>query len=126
MLDAGSSHTAMFIYKWPADKENDTGVVSEHGMCDVEGKDWPWPGARGWWRCLLYSCGRAAWCKCPCQAQLPPSVFTGVVTCSKRFSFIPKMSPNSPQGLQPCMLVVYLFLAGTEPPGNNPAPRLAQ
>ncbi|XP_053852362.1 ectonucleoside triphosphate diphosphohydrolase 2 [Vidua macroura] len=37
VLDAGSSHTAMFIYKWPADKENDTGVVSEHGMCDVEG-----------------------------------------------------------------------------------------
>ncbi|KAM9594940.1 ectonucleoside triphosphate diphosphohydrolase 2 isoform 2-T2 [Morphnus guianensis] len=37
VLDAGSSHTAMFIYKWPADKENDTGVVSEHSMCDVEG-----------------------------------------------------------------------------------------
>lgn len=43
MLDAGSSHTAMFIYKWPADKENDTGVVSEHSMCDVEGKDCPSP-----------------------------------------------------------------------------------
>ncbi|XP_068770587.1 ectonucleoside triphosphate diphosphohydrolase 2 isoform X1 [Struthio camelus] len=37
VLDAGSSHTAMFIYKWPANKENDTGVVSEHSMCDVEG-----------------------------------------------------------------------------------------
>ncbi|XP_015734209.1 ectonucleoside triphosphate diphosphohydrolase 2 [Coturnix japonica] len=37
VLDAGSSHTAVFIYKWPADKENDTGVVSEHSMCDVEG-----------------------------------------------------------------------------------------
>ncbi|KAM6243979.1 ectonucleoside triphosphate diphosphohydrolase 2 [Porphyrio hochstetteri] len=37
VLDAGSSHTAMFIYKWPADKENDTGVVSEHSMCDVNG-----------------------------------------------------------------------------------------
>ncbi|NXP47227.1 ENTP2 diphosphohydrolase, partial [Heliornis fulica] len=37
VLDAGSSHTAMFIYKWSADKENDTGVVSEHSMCDVEG-----------------------------------------------------------------------------------------
>lgn len=41
MLDAGSSHTAVFIYKWPADKENDTGVVSEHSMCDVEGKRCP-------------------------------------------------------------------------------------
>lgn len=28
----------MFVYKWPADKENDTGVVSEHSVCDVEGK----------------------------------------------------------------------------------------
>ncbi|NXW82488.1 ENTP2 diphosphohydrolase, partial [Alopecoenas beccarii] len=37
VLDAGSSHTAMFVYKWPADKENDTGVVGEHSMCDVEG-----------------------------------------------------------------------------------------
>ncbi|OXB80610.1 UNVERIFIED_CONTAM: hypothetical protein H355_005539 [Colinus virginianus] len=37
VLDAGSSHTAVFIYKWPADKENDTGIVSEHSMCDVEG-----------------------------------------------------------------------------------------
>ncbi|XP_068020348.1 ectonucleoside triphosphate diphosphohydrolase 2 isoform X2 [Melanerpes formicivorus] len=37
VLDAGSSHTAMFVYKWPADKENDTGVVSEHSMCDVQG-----------------------------------------------------------------------------------------
>jgi len=47
VLDAGSSHTAVFIYKWPADKENDTGVVSEHSMCDVEGKGCPggrWQG----------------------------------------------------------------------------------
>lgn len=41
VLDAGSSHTAMFVYKWPADKENDTGVVGEHSMCDVEGKSCP-------------------------------------------------------------------------------------
>ncbi|KAM8934334.1 ectonucleoside triphosphate diphosphohydrolase 2 [Pelodytes ibericus] len=37
VLDAGSSHTALFIYKWPADKENETGIVSQHSMCDVEG-----------------------------------------------------------------------------------------
>ncbi|XP_042335811.1 ectonucleoside triphosphate diphosphohydrolase 2 isoform X2 [Sceloporus undulatus] len=37
VLDAGSSHTALFVYKWPADKENDTGIVSQHSMCDVEG-----------------------------------------------------------------------------------------
>ncbi|XP_077161759.1 ectonucleoside triphosphate diphosphohydrolase 2 isoform X2 [Paroedura picta] len=27
----------MFVYKWPADKENDTGIVSQHSMCDVKG-----------------------------------------------------------------------------------------
>ncbi|XP_036892356.1 ectonucleoside triphosphate diphosphohydrolase 2 [Sturnira hondurensis] len=37
VLDAGSSHTSMFIYKWPADKENDTGIVSQHSSCDVHG-----------------------------------------------------------------------------------------
>ncbi|XP_053328487.1 ectonucleoside triphosphate diphosphohydrolase 2 [Spea bombifrons] len=37
VLDAGSSHTALFVYKWPADKENETGIVSQHSMCDVEG-----------------------------------------------------------------------------------------
>ncbi|XP_030062883.1 ectonucleoside triphosphate diphosphohydrolase 2 [Microcaecilia unicolor] len=43
VLDAGSSHTALFVYKWPADKENDTGIVSEHTMCDVNG-----PGISGY------------------------------------------------------------------------------
>ncbi|XP_023083357.1 ectonucleoside triphosphate diphosphohydrolase 2 isoform X1 [Piliocolobus tephrosceles] len=37
VLDAGSSHTSMFIYKWPADKENDTGIVGQHSSCDVPG-----------------------------------------------------------------------------------------
>lgn len=37
VLDAGSSHTAMFIYKWPADKQNGTGIVSQHSMCHAEG-----------------------------------------------------------------------------------------
>ncbi|MBV99015.1 Ectonucleoside triphosphate diphosphohydrolase 2, partial [Eschrichtius robustus] len=37
VLDAGSSHTSMFIYKWPADKENDTGIVGPHSSCDVHG-----------------------------------------------------------------------------------------
>ncbi|XP_078498174.1 ectonucleoside triphosphate diphosphohydrolase 2 [Lissotriton helveticus] len=37
VLDAGSSHTSLFIYKWPADKENDTGIVSEHHTCEVKG-----------------------------------------------------------------------------------------
>ncbi|KAM9392223.1 ectonucleoside triphosphate diphosphohydrolase 2-like [Pholidichthys leucotaenia] len=38
VLDAGSSHTAMYIYKWLADKQNGTGVVTQHSECHVEGK----------------------------------------------------------------------------------------
>ncbi|XP_063172180.1 ectonucleoside triphosphate diphosphohydrolase 2 [Candoia aspera] len=37
VLDAGSSHTAMFVYKWPSDKENETGIVGEHSDCHVKG-----------------------------------------------------------------------------------------
>uniref|UniRef100_A0A3Q0RXF1 Ectonucleoside triphosphate diphosphohydrolase 2 n=1 Tax=Amphilophus citrinellus TaxID=61819 RepID=A0A3Q0RXF1_AMPCI len=37
VLDAGSSHTSMFIYKWPADKQNNTGIVTQHKECHVEG-----------------------------------------------------------------------------------------
>ncbi|XP_063792324.1 ectonucleoside triphosphate diphosphohydrolase 2 [Pseudophryne corroboree] len=45
VLDAGSSHTALFIYKWPADKENDTGIVSQHRLCEVTG-----PGISSYWQ----------------------------------------------------------------------------
>ncbi|XP_030623825.1 ectonucleoside triphosphate diphosphohydrolase 2 [Chanos chanos] len=37
VLDAGSSHTSMYIYKWPADKLNGTGVVTQHSECHVKG-----------------------------------------------------------------------------------------
>ncbi|XP_071759649.2 ectonucleoside triphosphate diphosphohydrolase 2-like [Centroberyx gerrardi] len=37
VLDAGSSHTSMYIYKWPADKQNGTGIVSQHSECNVKG-----------------------------------------------------------------------------------------
>ncbi|XP_072816692.1 ectonucleoside triphosphate diphosphohydrolase 8 [Vicugna pacos] len=37
VVDAGSSHTSLFVYQWPADKENDTGVVSQALACQVEG-----------------------------------------------------------------------------------------
>lgn len=37
VLDAGSSHTTLYIYMWPAEKENDTGVVSQIGECMVQG-----------------------------------------------------------------------------------------
>ncbi|XP_028313308.1 ectonucleoside triphosphate diphosphohydrolase 2-like [Gouania willdenowi] len=38
VVDAGSSHTAMYIYKWPADKLNGTGVVTQHSECHVPDK----------------------------------------------------------------------------------------
>ncbi|XP_068111224.1 ectonucleoside triphosphate diphosphohydrolase 1 isoform X2 [Hyperolius riggenbachi] len=37
VLDAGSSHTSLYIYQWPAEKENDTGVVHQVAECKVEG-----------------------------------------------------------------------------------------
>ncbi|XP_017281005.1 ectonucleoside triphosphate diphosphohydrolase 2 [Kryptolebias marmoratus] len=37
VLDAGSSHTSFYIYKWPADKQNGTGVVTQHRECHIDG-----------------------------------------------------------------------------------------
>ncbi|XP_006880271.1 PREDICTED: ectonucleoside triphosphate diphosphohydrolase 1 [Elephantulus edwardii] len=37
VFDAGSSHTTMYIYKWSAEKMNDTGLVYEIEACKVKG-----------------------------------------------------------------------------------------
>uniref|UniRef100_A0A8C8RH79 Ectonucleoside triphosphate diphosphohydrolase 8 n=2 Tax=Pelusios castaneus TaxID=367368 RepID=A0A8C8RH79_9SAUR len=37
VFDAGSSHTTLYIYQWPADKENGTGIVSQVEACSVQG-----------------------------------------------------------------------------------------
>ncbi|NXG37147.1 ENTP8 diphosphohydrolase, partial [Dromaius novaehollandiae] len=37
VFDAGSTHTALYIYQWPADKENGTGIVSQVESCAVSG-----------------------------------------------------------------------------------------
>lgn len=37
VLDAGSSHTALYIYEWPAEKDNNTGRVKQTHSCKVEG-----------------------------------------------------------------------------------------
>ncbi|XP_061887684.1 ectonucleoside triphosphate diphosphohydrolase 2 [Entelurus aequoreus] len=37
VLDAGSSHTSLYVYKWPADKQNGTGVVTQHSECHAKG-----------------------------------------------------------------------------------------
>ncbi|XP_070326040.1 protein CC2D2B isoform X11 [Odocoileus virginianus] len=42
VLDAGSSHTNLYIYRWPAEKENDTGVVTQIEECKLKG-----PGISG-------------------------------------------------------------------------------
>ncbi|NXK70190.1 ENTP8 diphosphohydrolase, partial [Sylvietta virens] len=33
VFDAGSTHTSLYIYRWPADKENGTGIVSQVEAC---------------------------------------------------------------------------------------------
>ncbi len=38
VLDAGSSHTSVFIYEWPAEKENNTGMVQQKHTCNVKGE----------------------------------------------------------------------------------------
>ncbi|XP_030610659.1 ectonucleoside triphosphate diphosphohydrolase 1 isoform X2 [Archocentrus centrarchus] len=38
VLDAGSSHTALYIYEWPAEKDNNTGRVEQKHSCKVKGK----------------------------------------------------------------------------------------
>ncbi|XP_038012485.1 ectonucleoside triphosphate diphosphohydrolase 8 isoform X1 [Motacilla alba alba] len=37
VFDAGSTHTSLYIYRWRADKENDTGIVSQVEACSVSG-----------------------------------------------------------------------------------------
>nr|XP_009666387.1 PREDICTED: ectonucleoside triphosphate diphosphohydrolase 8 [Struthio camelus australis] len=37
VFDAGSTHTALYIYQWPADKENGTGIISQVEACAVPG-----------------------------------------------------------------------------------------
>uniref|UniRef100_A0A8C5Q4I6 Ectonucleoside triphosphate diphosphohydrolase 3 n=1 Tax=Leptobrachium leishanense TaxID=445787 RepID=A0A8C5Q4I6_9ANUR len=38
VLDAGSSRTTVYVYQWPAEKENNTGVVSQTLKCNVNGQ----------------------------------------------------------------------------------------
>ncbi|XP_060795952.1 ectonucleoside triphosphate diphosphohydrolase 1 isoform X2 [Neoarius graeffei] len=38
VLDAGSSHTSVYIYEWPAEKENNTGMVHQKHSCNVKGR----------------------------------------------------------------------------------------
>uniref|UniRef100_A0A672UAK3 Ectonucleoside triphosphate diphosphohydrolase 8 n=1 Tax=Strigops habroptila TaxID=2489341 RepID=A0A672UAK3_STRHB len=37
VFDAGSTHTALYVYRWPAGKENGTGIVSQVEACTAAG-----------------------------------------------------------------------------------------
>ena len=38
MIDAGSSRSNVYLYEWPGEKENETGVVTEIMNCRVTGE----------------------------------------------------------------------------------------
>ncbi|MEE6521079.1 hypothetical protein FKM82_019119 [Ascaphus truei] len=38
VIDAGSSHTSLYVYQWPSDKKNSTGIVSQAHVCNVQGR----------------------------------------------------------------------------------------
>uniref|UniRef100_A0A1A8L3A0 Ectonucleoside triphosphate diphosphohydrolase 1 n=1 Tax=Nothobranchius pienaari TaxID=704102 RepID=A0A1A8L3A0_9TELE len=58
VLDAGSSHTALYIYKWPAEKDNNTGRVEQEYSCKVKGKgissyaETPWQAGESLTECM--------------------------------------------------------------------------
>lgn len=38
VIDAGSSRSNVYLYEWPGEKENETGVVTEMMNCRVDGE----------------------------------------------------------------------------------------
>ncbi|XP_075435266.1 ectonucleoside triphosphate diphosphohydrolase 8-like isoform X4 [Ascaphus truei] len=58
VIDAGSSHTSIYVYQWPSDKKNSTGIVTQAHVCDVEGggissyTDEPYKAGKSLERCL--------------------------------------------------------------------------
>lgn len=38
MIDSGSSRSNVYLYEWPGEKQNETGVVTEIMNCRVEGE----------------------------------------------------------------------------------------
>lgn len=38
VIDAGSSRSNLYVYEWPGEKENETGVVSQSLNCKVDGE----------------------------------------------------------------------------------------
>lgn len=38
VIDSGSSRSSVYVYEWPGEKENETGVVTEIMNCRVAGE----------------------------------------------------------------------------------------
>lgn len=38
VIDSGSSRSNVYLYEWPGEKENETGIVRETENCRVEGE----------------------------------------------------------------------------------------
>ncbi|XP_037134759.1 ectonucleoside triphosphate diphosphohydrolase 1 isoform X1 [Syngnathus acus] len=59
VLDAGSSHTTVFVYAWPAEKDNDTGRAEQKHSCTVKGPGissyaaMPWKAGQVLRECML-------------------------------------------------------------------------
>ncbi|XP_053168883.1 ectonucleoside triphosphate diphosphohydrolase 1 [Hemicordylus capensis] len=67
VLDAGSSHTNLYVYEWPAEKENDTGVVQQVDVCEVEG-----PGISAYARDVEKAGVSLHQCMDRAKARVPP------------------------------------------------------
>ncbi|XP_010211413.1 PREDICTED: ectonucleoside triphosphate diphosphohydrolase 1 isoform X1 [Tinamus guttatus] len=68
VLDAGSSHTNLYVYDWPAEKENDTGVVQQVEVCKVEG-----PGISGYSQATEKAGPSLTQCLRRAEEVIPPS-----------------------------------------------------
>ncbi|XP_056222554.1 ectonucleoside triphosphate diphosphohydrolase 1 isoform X2 [Seriola aureovittata] len=78
VLDAGSSHTALYIYEWPAEKDNNTGRVEQTHSCKVKG-----PGISSYasapWRAgeSLRDCMQEAKLRVPGKRHLETPLYLG-------------------------------------------------
>eukprot|EP00066_Takifugu_rubripes_P010743 XP_003978811.1 PREDICTED: ectonucleoside triphosphate diphosphohydrolase 1-like [Takifugu rubripes] len=78
VMDAGSSHTSVYIYRWPSEKDNDTGRVEEVHSCQVAG-----PGISSYapapWRAgeSLKACMREAEQQVPQRRHQETSLYLG-------------------------------------------------
>lgn len=112
MFDAGSTHTALYVYQWPADKENGTGIVSQVESCTVNGES----------RVLGRVCPSlhiAATGSCSTEGDLSPQPVLG------RTEAAPK-SPGEPVQRSSCGVRVPIMMRAVLPEvGRKLGPQLA-